>query len=121
MQIGLCPRVRIVPTSSDEAGQIYVPTANWLLMAGTLLVVVLFKTSENLASAYGIAVSGTMLITTILLYRVAVRRWKWSPAVAILMVVGFGADRHDLSRLQFDQDRRGRLVSRSPSAAPSWR
>jgi KUP system potassium uptake protein len=90
MQMGLCPRMRIVPTSSDEAGQIYVPTANWLLMAGTLLVVVLFKTSENLAGAYGIAVSGTMLITTILLYRVATTRWKWPPALAILMVVGFG-------------------------------
>ena len=91
MQMGLCPRMRIVPTSSDEAGQIYVPTANWLLMAGTLLVVVLFKTSDNLAGAYGIAVSGTMLITTILLYRVAITRWKWPPAFAILIIVVFGA------------------------------
>ena len=90
MQLGLCPRMRIVPTSSAEAGQIYVPTANWLLMAGTLLVVVLFKTSSNLAGAYGIAVSGTMLITTILLYRVAVTRWSWPPAVAVFMIVGFG-------------------------------
>jgi KUP system potassium uptake protein len=91
MQLGLSPRMRIVPTSSDEAGQIYVPTANWLLMAGTLLVVVLFKTSDSLAGAYGIAVSGTMLVTTILLYRVAIGRWQWPPAVALLMVVGFGA------------------------------
>jgi KUP system potassium uptake protein len=91
MQMGLCPRMRIVPTSSDEAGQIYVPTANWLLMAGTLLVVVLFKTSDNLAGAYGIAVSGTMLITTILLYRVAITRWKWPPAFAILIIAVFGA------------------------------
>ncbi len=91
MQMGLCPRMRIVPTSSDEAGQIYVPTANWLLMTGTLLVVVLFKTSESLGGAYGIAVSGTMLITTILLYRVAIERWKWHPAAAMLMIVGFGA------------------------------
>ena len=91
MQLGLCPRARIVPTSRDEAGQIYVPTANWLLMAGTLLVVVLFKTSSNLAGAYGVAVSGTMLVTTILLYRVAIGRWQWSPAAAILMVVVFGA------------------------------
>ncbi len=91
IQIGFCPRMQIVPTSSDEAGQIYVPTANWLLMAGTLLVVVLFKTSDSLAGAYGIAVSGTMLITTILLYRVAVTRWKWPPAVAILVFAGFGA------------------------------
>jgi KUP system potassium uptake protein len=91
MQMGLCPRMRIVPTSSDEAGQIYVPTANWLLMIGTLLIVVLFKTSESLAGAYGIAVSGTMLVTTILLYRVAIGRWRWPPAVAIFIIVVFGA------------------------------
>jgi KUP system potassium uptake protein len=91
MQLGLCPRMRIVPTSSDEAGQIYVPTANWLLMIGTLLVVVLFKTSEHLAGAYGIAVSGTMLVTTILLYRVAIECWKWPPALAIFIIVLFGA------------------------------
>jgi KUP system potassium uptake protein len=91
MQVGLCPRMRIVSTSSDEAGQIYVPTANWLLMIGTLLIVVLFKTSENLAGAYGIAVSGTMLVTTILLYRVAIGRWQWPPALAIFIIVVFGA------------------------------
>jgi KUP system potassium uptake protein len=91
MLMGLCPRVRIIPTSSDEAGQIYVPTANWLLMAGTLFVVLLFKTSENLGAAYGIAVSGTMLVTTILLYRVAIERWRWPPAVALLIIVVFGA------------------------------
>jgi KUP system potassium uptake protein len=90
MQMGLCPRMRVVPTSRDEVGQIYVPTANWLLMVGTLLVVVLFKTSDSLAGAYGIAVSGTMLVTTILLYRVAITRWKWPPAVAILILAGFG-------------------------------
>ena len=91
MQVGLCPRMRIVPTSSDEAGQIYVPTANWLLMIGTLLVVVLFKTSESLGGAYGIAVSGTMLVTTILLYRVAIGRWQWPPALAVFIIVVFGA------------------------------
>jgi KUP system potassium uptake protein len=90
IQMGFCPRMRIVPTSSAEAGQIYVPTANWLLMAGTLLVVVLFKTSDHLAGAYGIAVSGTMLVTTILLYRVATTLWKWPPAVAALILAGFG-------------------------------
>lgn len=91
MQLGLCPRMRIVPTSHEEAGQIYVPTANWLLMIGTLLIVVLFKTSQNLAGAYGIAVSGTMLVTTLLLYRVAVGRWSWPPALAIFIIVVFGA------------------------------
>jgi KUP system potassium uptake protein len=91
MQMGLCPRARIVPTSVDEAGQIYVPAANWLLMTGTLLTVVLFRSSDNLAAAYGIAVSGTMLITTILLYRVAVARWKWPPVVAVPVIAIFGA------------------------------
>ena len=91
MQLGLCPRMRIVPTSPEEAGQIYVPTANWLLMIGSLLVVVLFKTSQHLAGAYGIAVSGTMLVTTILLYRVAIERWSWPPALAIFIIVVFGA------------------------------
>src|SRR5262249_56135751 len=91
MQLGLCPRMRIVPTSSEEAGQIYVPTANWLLMIGTLLIVVLFKTSHNLAGAYGVAISGTMLVTTILLYRVAIGRWRWPPAVWVFVFIGFGA------------------------------
>ena len=87
--MGLCPRSKVVPTSSEEAGQVYLPTANWLLMVGTLLVVILFKTSDALASAYGIAVSGTMLITTILLYRVAVGQWNWPPVVAVLVVAFF--------------------------------
>ncbi len=91
MQMGLCPRARIVPTSADEAGQIYVPAANWLLMTGTLLTVILFRSSDNLAAAYGIAVSGTMLITTILLYRVAVARWQWPPGIAIPVIAIFGA------------------------------
>jgi len=91
MQMGLCPRANIVPTSGDEAGQIYVPAANWLLMTGTLFTVLLFRSSESLAAAYGIAVSGTMLITTILLYRVAVSRWRWRPAIAIPIIAAFGA------------------------------
>jgi KUP system potassium uptake protein len=57
----------------------------------TLVVVALFKTSDSLAGAYGIAVSGTMLITTILLYRVAITRWRWPPVVAVLIIVVFGA------------------------------
>ena len=89
MLMGLCPRAKIVSTSGDEEGQIYVPAANWLLMAGTLLTVALFKTSDNLAAAYGIAVSGTMLVTTLLLYRVAVTRWAWSPALAIPVIAAF--------------------------------
>jgi KUP system potassium uptake protein len=91
MQMGLCPRAKIIPTSGDEAGQIYVPAANWLLMTGTLITVLLFRSSESLAAAYGIAVSGTMLITSILLYRVAVSRWGWRPSIAIPVIAAFGA------------------------------
>jgi KUP system potassium uptake protein len=91
MLLGLCPRANVVPTSSDEAGQIYVPAANWLLMTATLLVVLLFKTSDNLAGAYGIAVSGTMLVTTILLYQVTVERWKWPRAVSLPIIGIFSA------------------------------
>jgi KUP system potassium uptake protein len=91
IQMGLSPRSKIVPTSKDEAGQVYLPTANWLLMAGTLLVVVMFKSSDALASAYGIAVSGTMLMTTILLYRVAVTRWRWSPILAAAVLGAFAS------------------------------
>jgi KUP system potassium uptake protein len=90
MQMGFCPRAAIVPTSSEEAGQIYVPTANWLLMIGTLLTVVMFKTSDNLGSAYGVAVSGTMLATTILLYFLVTRRWHWRLALAVPVVAAFG-------------------------------
>jgi KUP system potassium uptake protein len=90
IQMGLCPRSLIVPTSGDEEGQVYLPTANWLLMAGTILVVVMFRSSDALASAYGIAVSGTMLVTTMLLYRVAVHRWNWPPVVAALVIAVIG-------------------------------
>ena len=89
IQMGLSPRCKIIPTSSDEAGQVYLPTANWLLMAGTLLVVLMFKSSDALASAYGIAVSGTMMVTTILLYRLAAARWQWPPIVAVLIIALF--------------------------------
>ncbi len=90
MQMGLCPRADIVSTSTDEAGQIYVPTANWLLMIGTLLIVVMFKTSDALGSAYGVAVSGTMLATTVLLFYLVTRRWGWPLAAAIPVIAVFG-------------------------------
>jgi KUP system potassium uptake protein len=90
MQMGLCPRADIVPTSPEEIGQIYVPTANWLLMLGTLLIVVMFKTSDNLGSAYGVAVSGTMLATTVLLYFLVTRRWHWPLVAAVPVVAVFG-------------------------------
>jgi KUP system potassium uptake protein len=75
--LGLSPRVRILHTSPSEYGQIYVPAVNWLQLAGVLGIVLGFKTGPDIASAYGIAVTGTMLITTMLVLVLAVRRWKW--------------------------------------------
>ncbi len=78
VQLGYTPRVTIVHTSKSEAGQIYIPEVNNGLMLGTLLVVLGFKNSSALGAAYGIAVTGTMAITTILFYVVAHERWHWS-------------------------------------------
>ncbi len=76
IQLGFLPRMNIRYTSAKESGQIYIPAVNWLLLAGVLLAVLLFKTSSNLAGAYGIAVTLTMLITTVLTYFVIRHRWN---------------------------------------------
>ena len=78
VQLGFSPRVNIVHTSAREAGQIYVPEVNRALAVGTILVVLMFKSSTALGAAYGIAVTGTMAITTILFYVLARSRWNWS-------------------------------------------
>ena len=77
VQLGYLPRVGIVHTSKSEIGQIYIPSVNWLLMISTIGLVLSFHSSTNLAAAYGIAVTTTMLITTLLAFVVAYRRWKW--------------------------------------------
>jgi KUP system potassium uptake protein len=77
VQLGLSPRTTIVHTSEREHGQIYVPQINTLLMVGTLLIVAGFKSSSALGAAYGIAVTGTMSITTLLFAVVARTRWGW--------------------------------------------
>ncbi|MFO1162672.1 MAG: KUP/HAK/KT family potassium transporter [Reyranellaceae bacterium] len=79
VQLGWLPRLRIVQTSASGYGQIYVPSVNWLLMLATIGLAVGFGSSSNLAAAYGIAVSGTMLITTMLLLLAMheVRGWSW--------------------------------------------
>ena len=111
MLMGLSPRARIIATSGDEEGQIYVPAANWLLMAGTLLTVALFRTSDSLAAAYGIAVSGTMLATTILLYRVAVTIWAWPQSRRYSCHRRICDNRYDFPRFQFHEVFGRRLVS----------
>jgi KUP system potassium uptake protein len=77
VQLGYSPRVTIRHTSQSEFGQIYIPEVNWALGVATVLLVLGFKTSSNLAAAYGIAVTGTMTITTLLFHRVARDRWHW--------------------------------------------
>lgn len=78
VQLGYIPRVLIEHTSEKEFGQIYVKSMNRLLMVACILLVFFFKTSSNLAAAYGIAVTTTMGVTTILFYLVARQKWRWS-------------------------------------------
>jgi len=77
MQLGFIPRMNIIHTSDDMHGQIYIPQINTMLMVGCLALVIVFKNSTNLAAAYGMAVMGTMTITSILLFTVAMKKWKW--------------------------------------------
>lgn len=78
IQLGLCPRVRVVHTNEAMEGQIYIPAVNWLYLVGCIFLVVVFKNSHSLAPAYGLAVTGTMAFTTILFFMVATRVWKWN-------------------------------------------
>jgi KUP system potassium uptake protein len=82
VRLGYSPRFTIIHTSREEAGQIYIPEINVALMVGCLLLVVSFGSSDRLAAAYGIAVTGTMAITTVLFYVLARHRWRWSAARA---------------------------------------
>ena len=78
IQLGLWPRMQINHTSSEEIGQIYLPQMNWALLIGCVWLVLTFKSSSNLAAAYGISVSATMVITSVLLYFVARKIWNWN-------------------------------------------
>jgi KUP system potassium uptake protein len=89
MQLGFWPRLSVVHTSAHTEGQIYIPEMNWALMAGTIAVVLQFRSSSALAAAYGIAVTGTMGITSILFYLVCVRRWGYSRTKALAFLVPF--------------------------------
>jgi KUP system potassium uptake protein len=86
VQLDYLPRVRVQHTSGEHEGQVYVPLVNWALMVGTIGLVLGFRTSSNLAAAYGIAVTTTMVITSLLFYVVARRRWGWSTVKASLVV-----------------------------------
>ena len=77
-QLGYLPRVHVIHTSGAVSGQIYLPALNWMLMLATISIVLVFRSSDRLAAAFGLAVSATMAITTILFGAVAHRRWRWS-------------------------------------------
>ena len=91
IDLGFCPRLRIVHTSQEIKGQIYVPALNYSLMIACLGVVIGFGESSGLAGAYGIAVTGTMIITSTLFFILITRRWRWSlwktvPLVALFLI-----------------------------------
>jgi KUP system potassium uptake protein len=90
VQLGLLPPLRIRQTSEHEAGQVYLPAVNWALFGGVLVLIVAFRSSERLATAYGIAVTGALLVDTALLVVVARRRWHWRPWQLGLAVLVFG-------------------------------
>ena len=79
IQLGLLPRMDVKRTSETQSGQIYLPQINSMLLVGVLMLVVIFQTSDNLSHAYGLAVTGTMLVTTCLAFIVVRQMWKWGP------------------------------------------
>ncbi|MCR4281952.1 MAG: KUP/HAK/KT family potassium transporter, partial [Bauldia sp.] len=89
IQLGLLPRLEIRHTSETQAGQIYMPRVNTILLVGVVLLVGLFRSSGALASAYGIAVTGTMVVTALLAFIVVWRVWNWRLVAAAGLVVPF--------------------------------
>jgi KUP system potassium uptake protein len=89
IQLGLLPRLEVRHTSAQQAGQIYMPRVNALLLLGVLLLVMLFRSSSAMASAYGIAVSGTMVVTGMMAFIVIWRRWGWSPLATAALILPF--------------------------------
>ena len=89
IQLGLLPRTEFRRTSETEKGQIYIPRVNWLLLVAVVYVVIVFRSSSALASAYGIAVTGTMVITTAMAFLVLWKCWRWPPATAGLVIAPF--------------------------------
>ncbi len=89
IQLVLLPRMRILNTSAQEVGQICVPLVNWVVMAAVVLATVGFGSSSALASAYGIAVTVTMFITTVLTFFVVHHVWKYTLALAVAATASF--------------------------------
>jgi KUP system potassium uptake protein len=89
MQLGLLPRMEMRRTSETEKGQIYIPRINWLLLAAVLYIVFAFRSSSALASAYGVAVTGTMVITSVMAFLVMWKYWQWKASLAAAVIVPF--------------------------------
>ncbi|HEX8962136.1 MAG TPA: potassium transporter Kup [Rhodocyclaceae bacterium] len=89
IQLGYLPRMEVQHTSASEIGQIYLPAINWMLLVSVIALVLGFKTSTNLAAAYGIAVSGMMIITTLMAFIVARKLWGWSLAASAAITAAF--------------------------------
>ena len=89
IQLGLLPRLRVRRSLGGEIGRIYLPAINWLMLIGVLVLIIQFHNSSNMAAAYGVAVTGTMLVTTVLAYLVVRHRWRWSRPKAAMLIVPF--------------------------------
>jgi KUP system potassium uptake protein len=89
IQLGLLPRLEIRHTSEEHYGQIYMPRVNFFLLVGVLLLVAMFRSSSALASAYGIAVTGTMVVTGMMAFVVVWKVWRWSPLAAAALMIPF--------------------------------
>jgi KUP system potassium uptake protein len=89
IQLGYCPRMNILHTSGREMGQVYIPAINWLLMVSVFVVVLSFHTSSALASAYGIAVTGTMIVDTLLAFIVIKGIWQWKKPASVTFLTIF--------------------------------
>jgi KUP system potassium uptake protein len=90
VQLGLLPRIDIRNTSETQAGQIFVPAVNSLLMVGVLVLLFTFQSSHNLTAAYGVAVTGTMLVNTLMAYSVITKKWKWPLWAVAGTLIPFG-------------------------------
>ena len=85
IRLGLFPRLDIEHTHHAHEGQVYIPVVNWALLIGCAALVLVFGSSAALAAAYGLAVSGVMVITSVAMIPVALRQWGWSPAMTALV------------------------------------
>ena len=90
VQLGLLPRIEIKNTSETQAGQIYVPAVNNMLMIGVLVLLFVFQSSSNLTAAYGVAVTGVMLINTLMAYSVIRHKWNWPVWATLAALIPFG-------------------------------